>query len=187
MGGFDAVVGNPPYGSVLDTLGKLFVNANYNAVKTILDLFALFMEKASQIVKSGSEVGFIVPSGWLTSLQHKPLRVYLLKRFAFQLIVHLPYDVFPDAYIDTIVYIGKKQFNISDHYIITNVKTKRFGIRENAEQAFVYGLDYQVVDTSIWAQDISRRMLTETAGSRTLIQQKIKGPFYRRFQDFRCR
>ena len=174
-GGFDAVVGNPPYGSVLDTLGKLFVNANFNAVKTVLDLFALFMEKASQIMKSDSEIGFIVPSGWLTSPQHEPLRDYLLKRFAFQFIVHLPYDVFSDAYIDTILYVGKKQFNISDHYIISNVRTKRFGIRDNAEQAFANGLDYQVVDTTIWAQDISKRMLTETAGTRTLIQQKIKG------------
>jgi TaqI-like C-terminal specificity domain/Eco57I restriction-modification methylase len=173
-GGFDAVVGNPPYGSVLDTLGKLFVNANYHAVKTVLDLFALFMEKPTQIVRSGSEVGLIVPSGWLTSPQHEPLRDYLLKRFAFQFIVHLPYDVFPDAYIDTIVYIGKKQSNTTDDYIIAKVKTKRFGIRDDAEQAFVDGLDYQVVDTTIWAQDTSRRLLTETSAPKMLIQQKAR-------------
>ncbi len=175
-GGFDAVVGNPPYGSVLDTLGKSFITANYHAVKTAIDLFALFMEKASQVIRIGAEIGFIVPSGWLTSPQHEPLRYYLLELVAFQYIVHLPYDVFPDAYIDTIVCIGEKKaiYTRSYNYVTGKVKTKRFGIHDNSEQIFASGFDYQEVDTSIWIQDNSRRLLTEVSTPKTLLQQKVK-------------
>ena len=175
-GGFDAVVGNPPYGNVLDTPGKLFVTANYYAVKTVIDLFALFLEKASQITKLSSKFGFIVPSGWLTSPQHEPLRDYLLEVIAFRFIVHLPYDVFPDAYIDTIVCIGEKQANYKKSHdcIVTKVRTSRLGIHDNAERIFANGLDYQEIDTTRWAQDASKRMPTEISGPRTSIQQKVR-------------
>ncbi len=132
------------------------------------------MEKASLLQRPGAEFGFIVPSGWLTSPQHEPLRNYLLEVIAFQFIVHLPYDVFPDAYIDTVVCIGKKQINDgkSHPYIIT--KTKRFGIHDNSEQVFADGLDYQEVDVTRWIQDRSKRMLTETSAPRTNIQEKVR-------------
>jgi hypothetical protein len=174
--GFDAVVGNPPYGNVLDTIVKHFVNANYYAVKTVIDLFALFLEQASRITRLNAEFGFIVPSGWLTSPQHEPLRNYLLELMAFQLIVHLPYDVFPDAYIDTIVCIGEKQANYKKSHscIVTKVRACRLGIHDNAERIFANGLGYQELDTTRWAQEASKRMFTETSTPRISIQQKVK-------------
>ena len=127
-GGFDAVVGNPPYGNISDVQSKLFVSANYHAIKTVLDFFALFLERASLLIKLNSSFGLIVPSGWLTSPQHEPLRRYLLDLMAFHFMVHLPYDVFPDAYIDTIVCIAEKaaQYIKDQDCIITKVRVKRF-------------------------------------------------------------
>ncbi len=56
-------------------------------------------------------MGFIVPSGWLTARTYRSLRDWLHSVCAIEYIVHLPYDVFPDAYIDTIVFIAQKSSN----------------------------------------------------------------------------
>jgi hypothetical protein len=174
--GFDAVIGNPPYGKITETETRRFVNENYHVTKLAVDTFALFINKAAQLMKTGGEFGFIIPSGWLTSPQHEPLRRYLLKSIAFQFIIHLPYDVFPDAYVDTIIGVGKKIANYEEHNeeIITRTNIKRLGIHDNAEQIFATEMNYQAIDTSRWTQDASKRMITEVSEAKTMIQQKIK-------------
>ena len=61
---------------------------------------------------------------------------------AFHFMVHLPYDVFPDAYMYYSVHSEKAAQYIKDQdCIITKVRVKRFEIRENSERVFAAGLD----------------------------------------------
>jgi hypothetical protein len=175
-GGFDAVVGNPPYGSTLALSEKQFVSGSYLSVKTAVDTFALFMENATNRSRSEGEIGIIVPSGWLTSPQHEPLRNYVLKAISLRTIIHLPYDVFPDAYIDTVIFIGRKaqSYRHNAPYIEAKVRTKRFAPYSNSENEFSRGLDYREVDTAYWIKDTDLRMVTELSDTKGDILDKIK-------------
>lgn len=90
-GGFDAIVGNPPYLNIDDTWGKgdfklKAIKAAYPQIhndKT--DLLFYFLARAAQLSRSG--VGYIVSRAFLEAFKADKLRAYLLGRTALQQIV----------------------------------------------------------------------------------------------------
>ena len=167
--GFDVVVGNPPYGSILDDAAKDWARQKYQASGTTLDAFAIFLERAIQLATARGAIGKIVPSGWLTAREHLPLRTVLLSQMRPQAIVHLPYDVFPDAYIDTIVWLGEKSETVRPSEPL-EVLVKRFGHREKVEFIPRQPKDYQVVDGSGWFSDPQMLIVTDTGLGQWLAQ-----------------
>ena len=67
-GGFDIIVGNPPYGAKISTADKKVVKKKFLCTKTITgkqkgstDTFALFIEKSFNLCNTGGIVNLIVP------------------------------------------------------------------------------------------------------------------------------
>ncbi len=153
--GFDAVIGNPPYGANLDEPDKQFVKINLPAVDNVADSFVVFTERGFLGLAHQGRMGLIVPSGWLTARKYRGLREWLYSVCALEYIIHLPYDVFPDAYIDTIIFISQKSGPES-----VRVLVKRYGIRESAEELASKAQDYDEVNSAIWPKDPHHRFLT---------------------------
>jgi len=101
-GGFDAVIGNPPYGAYTEERVAPYLRTAYETPKNSLDTFLLFMEKAHQLLRAGAQFGMIVPSGWVSAPSARALRSLFLKNFEPKSFVSLPFDVFR-AYIDTVI------------------------------------------------------------------------------------
>jgi len=101
-GGFDAVIGNPPYGAFTGEAETAYFRANYRSPANSLDTFLLFMERGHRLLKVGGLLGVIVPSGWVSAPSAKPLRHLFIESFKPLSFVSLPFDVF-HAYIDTMV------------------------------------------------------------------------------------
>lgn len=82
-GGFDAVIGNPPYvrqESLSDFKG--YFETHYEAFDGVADLFAYFMEKAVKILAPGGRFSYIVSSSFLRTTYAQPLRRVLKKNAA---------------------------------------------------------------------------------------------------------
>ena len=62
-GGFDAVVGNPPYGAELNDVEKKYLLKKYNIQTT--DTAALFIDKANLLLNSNAKLGYIIPKPFL--------------------------------------------------------------------------------------------------------------------------
>ena len=167
--GFDAVIGNPPYGANFDELDKRFLKINLPVVDNVSDSFVVFTERGLLELAHQGRMGFIVPSGWLTARTYRSLRDWLHSVCAIEYIVHLPYDVFPDAYIDTIVFISQKSSTVSGR-----VQIKRYGIRESAEALASKTQDYNEVDSAIWQEDSHHRFLTFLSPFAISIHNKVK-------------
>ena len=167
--GFDAVIGNPPYGANLDELDKRFVKINLPAVDNVADSFVIFTERGLLGLAHQGRMGLIVPSGWLTARMYRSLREWLHSVCAIEYIVHLPYDVFPDAYIDTIIFISQKSSFVSGQ-----VRIKRYGIRESAEELASKTPDYDEVDSAIWQEDPHHRFLTLLSPLVISIHNKVR-------------
>jgi len=75
-GGFDAIIGNPPYGASLTDPETEYLRSSYKVVNNELDTYALFMEKAISIAKPGSPISMIVPTGWYSGVKFSRLRQY---------------------------------------------------------------------------------------------------------------
>ena len=117
-GGFDVVIGNPPYvfGRDWKELGisedqKVYFNRIYKNSTYQKDMFSLFMEKASEICKIYGFIGQIVPNVWLTNNFSSTTRSYILNH-ADELKITLPQkNVFKNKTVDTVIYSYKKTRN----------------------------------------------------------------------------
>lgn len=108
-GGFDIIIGNPPYGAEISEGQKEFIKKNYKSATGRYDSYYYFIEKGIHLLKDGGLLGFIVPDTWLTNLQTQNLREIMLSRCSIVRIVSLPQKVFPDANVDTCIVILKKE------------------------------------------------------------------------------
>jgi type I restriction-modification system DNA methylase subunit len=104
-GGFDVIIGNPPYGATLSKevdayLRKKYVVANYQ-----LDTYNLFFERGIKLLRTGGYLGYIVPSAWVGSKYDIKLRRYLIEETCIHSFVIAPKHTFKDANVETCIAI----------------------------------------------------------------------------------
>ncbi|MCD4676940.1 MAG: N-6 DNA methylase, partial [Desulfobacula sp.] len=128
-GGFDAVIGNPPYGAI-------FTNkmSNYLKEKNITfvwrgESYLVFVEKAFQLLKKEGFFGFIIPDTFLNLGFTQSLRTFLLQNSYIQEIVLLPSNVFKGATVDTTLLFAQKAQNTVNYHSVS-VMAKVFGKKE---------------------------------------------------------
>jgi type I restriction-modification system DNA methylase subunit len=113
-GGFDAVIGNPPYiqaktGQLNDNELNYFIR-HYNTAEYQLNTYGLFLERGFNILNQFGRLGFIIPNYWLSTQYDKKLRKYL---FQVNHVLELTnvFKIFESAVVDTLIIIAKKKTN----------------------------------------------------------------------------
>ncbi len=110
-GGFDVVVGNPPYVNVtnLDSSNKNFFKLNYSTAFEQYDIYYLFHEKSIQLLKDEGYLSFINPIGFLNNKSGLNLRKLLLSKVDIYNIVDISMEkVFSDVSTYPIIISYKK-------------------------------------------------------------------------------
>lgn len=103
-GGFDVVVGNPPYGAAISKSEQNYFIEKYKTAFYKIDSYGLFIEKGLNCLSKEGFLGFIIPYTCLTIQQHKKLRELMMEG-NMDKIINLPTKIFEDADLDTIVLI----------------------------------------------------------------------------------
>lgn len=100
--GFDAVIGNPPYGAYLFENDKSYLATHYPHQTYQLDSYLIFLEKAIRdLVRENGLYGMIIPNPWLTNLRQGAIRKFVVQNSRVQEIVHFRFPVFPKVVVDT--------------------------------------------------------------------------------------
>lgn len=111
-GGFDIIVTNPPYIPIerMSEPEKTYYAANFDGVFRKYDSSVLFVESVLRITKPGALLGFIMPLTWQTGDNYLQFRrmLFAQQKVVLRNLVNLPFDVFPDAYVDTGIAIFAK-------------------------------------------------------------------------------
>ncbi len=101
-GGFDAIVGNPPYGADFNQVTKDYLLRNYNAQNYQLDSYLIFLEKSIRdLIKPNGFWGMIIPNPWLTNVRQTNIRKFVVEQTCVHEIVHFKFPVFPKVVVDT--------------------------------------------------------------------------------------
>ena len=120
-GGFDAVIGNPPY-VMLQTLEKResfnYALKKYDSAKYKIDTYQLFIEKSINILNDEGVFGYITPNTYLKNIHSEPLRNYLLKNTSIKELMLFKYSVFKNASVDVCIIFLQKSKEIIKNNIV---------------------------------------------------------------------
>jgi type I restriction-modification system DNA methylase subunit len=107
-GGFDCVIGNPPYGALFQNADITYLKSIYQTAVWRVESYLMFIEKGINLLTRSGLLGYIIPDT-LTNLGFtRPVRQMLLKKSNLKEIVGLPSNVFNQATVDTIILITEK-------------------------------------------------------------------------------
>lgn len=112
--GFDAIIGNPPYGVNMSRESGEFFKRDFETFNWRGESYTLFAERGLQILRTKGHLSFIIPDTLLNLGFTQSTRSHLLSRSKLYEIDLLPSNVFNDATVDTILFFTEKQEKAKD-------------------------------------------------------------------------
>ncbi|MEW5814809.1 MAG: TaqI-like C-terminal specificity domain-containing protein [Spirochaetota bacterium] len=111
-GGFDCVIGNPPYVFTRDEgfteSEKEYFYKKFSLAQYQLNTYIMFTEWGCNLLKNDGRLGFILPNNWLTIDTTSVFRTFVLENCKNKIIVNSYDKVFKDANVDTSILVFSK-------------------------------------------------------------------------------
>ena len=104
-GGFDAVIGNPPYGASFGDLEKDYIRKKFKSYKYKFDSYIYFIEKAILLCKGEGFISFITPELWLKLENCAPLRKFISDNVSLETLKICGEKVFAKTVVNTVVFL----------------------------------------------------------------------------------
>jgi type I restriction-modification system DNA methylase subunit len=95
-GGFDVIIGNPPYGIFISKEEEQHYKINFPLTSYKTNLYVLFIERMQQIFNKGI-IHFIIPKSLLFNTYYESIRKHLLETTEINEIITITEKVFEDA------------------------------------------------------------------------------------------
>ena len=186
-GGFDVVIGNPPYGADLKKTASV-LKSLYQTFTLSGESYILFIEKSIELLKSEGRLGFIVPDTYLNLDFSLPLREYLLKNSIVESVVLLPAKVFDSATVDTTNLIIQKK-NPTNNFYENDVNIKLINKKSNSIDFSEFKKEF-VVSTKIWYSEKSFLIQSNNNELKTILKVDKSfdrlGTFAEMFSGIKC-
>lgn len=131
-GGFDVVIGNPPYVDI-KALDNELVKAlfkSYQTAENRINLYSIFIEKGHELIKDRGFLSFINPNSILINSSYTKIRKMLIDNMTK--IIKLPDDVFEDATVETIIFEFRKNLKSNSIESIVYRKNTKINSIDNS-------------------------------------------------------
>lgn len=179
-GGFDIVIGNPPYGILIDDSLKDYYAQNFPLAKYKLNLYILFLERMFQIYKKGI-VSFIIPKSLLINSYFDEMRKYILTHSEVKEIFTITEKVFEDAEVGSSLIIT---FEIKE-----DINPKNLVRLANCEKTFDFRDQQNLTENTVIQESLIKSGKSEIviqSEDSSVIKSKIeKFPLAKEFYRFR--
>ena len=113
--GFDIVIGNPPYVQLQKDggkLGKLYEKSGFTSYIKTGDIYQLFYEKGTQLLKENAHLCFITSNKWMRAGYGEKSREYFAKNTNPKLLIDFAgTKIFESATVDTNILLLQKATN----------------------------------------------------------------------------
>ena len=179
-GGFDVVIGNPPYGILIDDSLKDYYTKNFPLSRYKLNLYILFLERMFQIYKKGV-VSFIIPKSLLINSYFEDIRRYILSNSEVRELFTITEKVFEDAEVgSSLIITFEIKSSIKENHLVRLAnceKTTDFRDGTNIVQNFV--------NQNILLQGEKAEIVIQSEDSDQIKSKIIKFPQAKTFYKFK--
>ncbi|OQX22715.1 MAG: hypothetical protein BWK80_29735 [Desulfobacteraceae bacterium IS3] len=137
-GGFDAVIGNPPYVFAREKISeeeKKYYALNYCSSQYQVNTYVLFIEKTVNLLREHGNFALIVPNAWLMVNSAINLRRFLLESSYIISIANLSGYSFEGVNVETIIINAKKEKTQNPDLKIFLSKGREFEYSHSINQA----------------------------------------------------
>ncbi len=119
QGGFDGVIGNPPYSyrNATEALLPAYYDEFYESSQGNYDLYKFFIERGIAICRDGGLFGVITSATFLVQPTFAKLRRKILSATAIEELCPLGPKVFDAATVDTTILIARKRSDVPGHMV----------------------------------------------------------------------
>ena len=150
-GGFDAVIGNPPYVRQ-ETLGrdKDYFQKKFAVYHGMADLYAYFIEQGITLTKPGGYFSYIVSNKWMRANYGKALRLYLQQQRIEEIVDFGDLPVFKTATAYPCI-LGISKNAPKNKLNITQVKTLGFQNLSDYVAQKHYAIDRKSLSKQGWS------------------------------------
>jgi hypothetical protein len=180
-GGFDAVIGNPPYVRQ-ELLGeqKDYFAKKYLVYHGTADLYTYFIERGIGLLKPNGLFGIIVANKWMRANYGEPLRKWLKKIAIKQIIDFGDLPVFQGVTTYPCILLCQKNNTISETEI-TNVQSLDFHNLDEYVNSKKVMLNQSSLDDSGWnlTSNQEQNLLNKIQEAGVPFGQYIKGKIFR--------
>ena len=148
-GGFDIVIGNPPYIDSENMVNqgleeeRNLLAKRYSFTKGNWDIYIAFFERGYRLLSGNGTLSYITPDKWISKPFGAEMRKHLFKNFKSILVAGR--DVFETALVDSIITIVTTQEHEAIDYLNMDNETQKI--------CFIRSVDKAVLDTP-YALDI---------------------------------
>ncbi len=122
--GFDVVIGNPPYFplSTNKEMAKYYEIANYKTYTKSADIYCLFYERGSQILKESGFLTFITSNSWIRAAYGEPLKNYFTNFIRPTTLLNIEdVQLFEEATVESNIITLKKESD-NKTFLVANLK-----------------------------------------------------------------
>ncbi|MFD1015778.1 Eco57I restriction-modification methylase domain-containing protein [Winogradskyella rapida] len=112
-GGFDVIIGNPPWGAKFPELDLKFVKSKHQAIIVrMIDSFMFFMDKSIDLITKDGVIGMIVPDVILYQKDNSKLRERILDETHLNIALNVGDGIFEDVARPSAILIYEKTESI---------------------------------------------------------------------------
>lgn len=160
QGGFDAVIGNPPWGAEITKIEKEYLVKKFPLIPTkTKDSYLYFVLMELEILRREGSLGLIIPNTWLLINNTKEYRQYLLS-FDIKEVIDYGDGVFKQCVVESSVLLLVKSKE-------TTSKCRAVRFRKGSK------VSDHVVDKNIWLADEYCRIIIDLDENKKRLQEKL--------------
>jgi predicted type IV restriction endonuclease len=180
-GGFDAVIGNPPYvrQEMLSEF-KDYFQRHYKVYHGVADLYTYFIERAFSLLKEGGIFSYIVANKWMRTTYGEPLRKWLREQCIEELVDFGDLPVFKEVTTYPCI-LRIRRSPPREKLKVVQVKTLEFGNLQDYVTKYSYAANRSSLEDKGWSlsNELSRRLLEKVKSSGTPLKEYVGGKVFR--------